>query len=501
MQPLINKIIPHIPVLQVMTPMCAVFLSAIFRNPKKAASIALLSSLLTLILSLILIIPLSDNGFINYALGNWHPPVGIEYKIDYLNLPLILLINTTFFLFFLLGERMLESQVLSHTPSKNIWIVYALLLLSQIGLLGISSTADLFNLYVFIEIASLAAYALFSLGKDKRAVIGAFNYLVLGTIGATFILIGIGLILAVTGSLNMRDIKLLSVDLYKNKAFMLGIAFYITGSLLKVALIPMHSWMVQAYNYSSSVIIAQLSGISNFVGFYIIIRFIYGVLEYKIIYNHFHIGLLFETIGLLSIIIGSLLAVLEKSLKKILIFSSLANIGYISLALSIPGVQTLQIAIIYLIVEVTLKTALFLSVGILEDLMGSTQLKNISGISRPYPMFTLFLCLNLIMNAALPPSMPFFNKLVLMQTFVNQGHIFTLIVMIIASLLGLFYNYRIIGTIYFEDYKEHADFIKPKQIVRSSKLLFYFFSTLSIIIIFFYSALSHYIKLITKVIL
>ncbi|MCC2647009.1 MAG: nuoN2 [Rickettsiaceae bacterium] len=500
MELLINKIISHIPVLQVIIPMLAIFLMAAIRKPNTSYYLSLISSIINFALSIILALNLGDISYFSYALGNWQAPIGIEFRIDYLNLPIIILVNLVFFLFFLLGRKLLDSQIFSTTSPNKIWIIYSLLLLSQLGLLGMSSTGDLFNLYVFIEISSLAAYALLSLGKDKRAVIGAFHYLVLGTIGATFILIGIGLILAVTGSLNIIDVKQLNANLYSNKAFLIGICFYLTGSLLKIALIPLHSWMVQAYEYASSAIITAISGTSNFVGFYIIIRFIYSVLDYKVLYSQLNIGFVFEILGIISIITGSSLALLQTSFKKIVIFSSLTHIGYITLSLSFAESAMFQVTIIYLITDIILKTTLFAAISILENLKGSSELDNIRGIIKIYPRFTWLLLINILNNAALPPTMHFFNKLNLIQAFVNKNHIFTFIAIIIASLLGLLYNYKIINAIFFDDGKKFVNPVKAKPIDKTSKFLFYLLSTISIIQIFFYKILNEYTEQIIKAI-
>jgi multicomponent Na+:H+ antiporter subunit D len=417
-----------------------------------------------------------------------------------LNFPAIFLINLIYFLFFSLGGRLLEAQVISNTSSGKIWIIYALLLLSQIGLLGISCTGDLFNLYVFIEISSLTTYALLSLGSDKRSVVGAFHYLVLGTIGATFILIGIGLLLATTGSLNMDDIKQLSSNLYSNNAFIVGIAFYLTGSLLKVAIIPFHSWMVQAYEYASSAIIALITGLSNFVGFYVVIRFIYSVLEPNILYNELNIGLIFECLGVLSVLLGAILALSQNSLRNIIIFSSFTHIGYITLSLAFNSSLAFKVTIIYLITDVILKTTLFVGVAILEGVKGSSELENIKGIVKYYPRFTWLLCFTILNNTALPPTMHFFNKLNILQVYVSKGHLATFIAMIFASFLGLLYNYKIINTIFFDDGKKLTTPGKAKPIDKSSKFLFYLLSSISIVQIFCYRMLNDYTDQIIKAI-
>jgi multicomponent Na+:H+ antiporter subunit D len=495
---MINKITSHIPVLMVVLPMLAIFLVAAIRGANYISKIAFISSSINLGLSVILLDNLIETHLVSYALGNWQPPIGIEFRVDYLNAPLIFLINLMFFLAFSFGAKLLETQIFSTVPAAKLWIVYSLFFLSQIGLLGITSTGDLFNLYVFIEILSLSTYALLSLGKDKRAVVGGFHYLVMGTIGATFILIGVGLILSLTGSLNMANVKQLSQNLYENKAFLVGVAFYLAGSLLKVALIPLHSWMVKTYEYAPSSLITFLAGISNFVGFYIILRFIYSVLDYKILFSQLNIGLIFEILGVISILAGSILAYTQTSMRKIFIFSSLTHIGYITLSLSLASADALKLTFVYLVTDVLLKTALFCAVAILEGLKGSTELDNLKGIVVSYPRFTWLLGANIITNATLPPTMHFFNKLNLMSTLVDKQRIVTFVCIIFASLLGLLYNYKIINKIFFHDGQRIVNPFKAKPIDKTSKILFYALSSISTMLVIFYGTLNDYADLITN---
>jgi multicomponent Na+:H+ antiporter subunit D len=170
------------------------------------------------------------------------------------------------------------------------------------------------------------------------------------------------------------------------------------------------------------------------------------------------------------------------------------------LSLSFAESSIFHVTFIYLITDIILKTTLFAAISILENLKGSSELDNIRGIIKIYPRFTWLLLINILNNAALPPTMHFFNKLNLIQAFVNKGHIFTFIAIIIASLLGLLYNYKIINAIFFDDGKKFVNPVKAKAIDKTSKFLFYLLSTISIIQIFFYKMLNEYTEQIIKTI-
>ncbi|MEK7265647.1 MAG: proton-conducting transporter membrane subunit, partial [Pseudomonadota bacterium] len=214
-------------------------------------------------------------GPISYHLGDWAPPVGIEYRIDLANALVLTLVSGIAALVFPFSYVSIRSEI----NLRQISLFYAALLICMTGLLGVTITGDAFNVFVFLEISSLSSYALVAMGakKDRRALTAAFNYLVMGTIGATFFVIGLGLFYQATGTLNMADLKIhLAGD--KNRMIEAGFAFVLVGMGLKAAMFPMHLWMPNAYAYAPSAVSAFIAATSTKVAVYVIIRFIYTVI-------------------------------------------------------------------------------------------------------------------------------------------------------------------------------------------------------------------------------
>ena len=190
----------HLPVLQVIVPLMAAPLCLILNRSKIVWMFTLLASALAFLISILLLQQVMTSGTIVYELGGWEAPWGIEYRIDKLNAFLLLIISAISTVVLIAAQTSIEKEI----PKDKHTLFYVLYLLSLTGMLGIVSTGDAFNVFVFLEISSLSAYALIALSRDRRALWASYQYLIMGTIGATFILIGIGLMYQMTGTLNME---------------------------------------------------------------------------------------------------------------------------------------------------------------------------------------------------------------------------------------------------------------------------------------------------------
>ncbi|WP_273010010.1 proton-conducting transporter membrane subunit, partial [Spongiibacter tropicus] len=192
----------HLPILQVIVPLLGAPACLILGRARLAWAFSLLVSMLSLFMAALLLLQVYDTGTISYALGGWDAPWGIEYRIDLLNAWLLLIVAGSSTLALLAAQTSISREI---AAEKQVFF-YVAWLLCLAGLLGILATGDAFNVFVFLEISSLSTYTLVSLGKDRKALWAAFRYLILGTIGATFILIGIGFMYMMTGTLNMADL-------------------------------------------------------------------------------------------------------------------------------------------------------------------------------------------------------------------------------------------------------------------------------------------------------
>lgn len=474
-------LVKHFPAIQVLIILFGALFSALSFNNLLArlfSIIAVSSSLIISLYGLALIkgnSPKGGNGELLYAYGDWQAPYGIEYKIDYLNQPIIIFINAILLFFLIFNDSLVKSTVLRFISDKKQHLFYSILLFAHLGYLGIISTNDLFNLYVFIEISSLSAYVLMAQGNNPKAAIGAFDYLILGSIGATLILIGIGFLFSYTGSLNISDIKNLINGENKSIIVLAGSSFFLMGVILKMAFFPLHFWMIRAYAATAPVILTYLGSISTIVGTYIFIKFAYNVLNYNDIYLSLLVNL--QYLALFSIIICGYLAYTTQNLKKIIIYSSCSQVAYAVLLLSLP--QTEALLFKFLLIDGINKIALFSLIAHIE---------NNSVLNKKY--WRIFVVLTLVCSAGLPINAMFIMKLNIMEILIQRNLWFAFFIIIISSIISFLYHFKIAKKIFFES--EENFIISGKSLVNNLGLIFIIL--IQILMLFSYQHLNFDLK-------
>ncbi|WP_425363640.1 proton-conducting transporter membrane subunit [Candidatus Tisiphia endosymbiont of Hybos culiciformis] len=440
-------LIKHFPALQVLLPFFGALFSILtFRYVLATRIIAVISIALSLFLSIYGLSAISK-GAVSYDFGNWHAPIGIEYKLDYLNQPIIIYINGVLLFFLIFCNKLLTTTVLKFIDNKRQSLFYAILLFAHSGYLGIVSTNDLFNLYVFIEISSLSAYALMAQGNNPKAVVGAFDYLMLGTVGATLILIAIGFLLSTTGSLNMSDVSMLLQTNYDRKIVKLAISFFLIGAILKTAFFPMHFWMIRAYSSVAPVILTYLASISSIMGLYIILRFIHFTIDYSIIIND--LASFIKPIALATIILCTYFACRsQEKVRNIVIYSSAVQIGYIFLLLVVPGGELILFP--FLLADSLSKIALFLIIAYFERALMSPLLdrdidSRLRGndIVSSSMLWRVLVVFSIICSCGLPISSMFFIKLSIFELLVVENMWLEFVIIVISSAMSLLYHYKI----------------------------------------------------------
>ncbi|MDC0191623.1 proton-conducting transporter membrane subunit, partial [Rhodospirillales bacterium] len=233
----------HLPALQVVIPLLSAPICVILRRGYPSWLLSLFVSWLSFAISVNLLGQVLANGPISYLLGGWAAPWGIEYKVDILSAFVLLLVSGIGAVIMLFAPQSVESEI----KKDRISLFYTMYLLTFAGLLGIAITGDAFNLFVFLEISSLSTYVLVSLGTSKRAMTAAFRYLILGTVGATFYVIGVGLMYQMTGTLNIADLAERLPAVAETRTILIALAFLTIGIGLKAGLFPLHIWLPNAY--------------------------------------------------------------------------------------------------------------------------------------------------------------------------------------------------------------------------------------------------------------
>lgn len=436
----------HLAAVQILIPFFAALIAAISSNRTISWMIATFSMIISLAIAIYGMGLVYDG--MSYSFGGFPPPIGIEYRLDYLNQPIIIFVNFVIVFFLVCGRKIINLTIMNYiTPRKQNYF-YSILLFSHAGYLGVLSTNDLFNLYVFIEISSLATYVLMSKGKNKLSVIGAFDYLVLGTIGATLILISIGFFLSMTGSLNITDIANILKGSYDSRVITIAIVFFLTGAILKMAFFPMHFWMIRAYSSSPPFILTYLASISGILGTYMIVRFIFFTVEGAEIQQA--ISDVLRPLAMFTIIICTFLALKVENFKKVIIYSAASQVGYIFLLMTIWTAKDLMFILI--ILDGLNKIALFTIVALIEDKSADMRFDRFKHIDNS-GMFRILSFLALLFSASLPLTSMFMVKIQLFEILIHKQLIMEFLVVVIGSVLALLYHFKLGIALFFSPRK------------------------------------------------
>ncbi|MEO0398025.1 MAG: monovalent cation/H+ antiporter subunit D family protein [Pseudomonadota bacterium] len=434
----------QLPVLPIIVPMVAAPFCLLMPAGRIPYVWATIVSGLTFLLCAMLLHLVVVEGTISYALGDWAPPIGIEYRIDLANALVLTLVSLVAALVIPFSYASITSEI----DPRQTNLFYGAMLICMVGLLGVTITGDAFNVFVFLEISSLATYALVALGGavDRRALTAAFNYLVMGTLGATFFVIGIGLLYQSTGTLNMADLRVQMGD-EANHMLEAGFAFILVGIGLKAALFPMHLWLPNAYAYAPSAVSAFIAAASTKVAVYVLIRFTYSVYgaDFAFIGNLFDFVLL--PLALAGMFFASLVAVFQEDVKRMLAYSSVGQIGYMLLGLSIGTEAGVQAAFIHIFNHGLMKAALFMSIACVMLRLKVHTCAGFHGLASRMPFTAGAFIISGLSLIGVPLTVGFVSKWYLLQAAFDAGKPIIGFLIVASSLIAVVYVGRIIELI------------------------------------------------------
>ncbi len=436
----------HLPILQVIVPLMAAPACLILRRPQLVWMFTLLASAIAFIISILLLQQVMQTGTISYELGGWSPPWGIEYRIDKLNAFIALIISGVSTVVLVAAQTSIEKEI----PQEKHTLFYILYLLSLTGMLGIVTTGDAFNVFVFLEISSLSAYSLIALGRDRRALWASFQYLIMGTIGATFILIGIGLMYQMTGTLNMADLATRLPEVAETRTVTTAYVFFIVGVCLKLALFPLHLWLPNAYAHAPSIVTAFFAATSTKVAAYLLIRFTFSIFGVSFSFTTLPMEMVFLTLGLLGIFVASTVAIYQDNIKHVFAYSSVAQIGYMIVGFSMSTNAGLSAMLLHVFNHALMKGALFLALGAVMLRVGSTQLKDFQGLGRQMPLTMGAIVVAGLSLIGVPLTVGFVSKWYLVVAAIEKGWWPVAGLILLGSLLAVVYVWRIVETAYFK---------------------------------------------------
>lgn len=436
----------HLPVLQVILPLIAAPVMVLARRGAIAWLLAVIVSWAGLLISCALLAQVADGGVISYAIGNWPPPWGIEYRIDRVNAFLLVLVSLIAAVVVIYSRVSVAAEL----PREQHYLFYALFSLCLAGLLGIAATGDAFNLFVFLEIASLSSYLLIALGRDRRALMAGYQYLVMGTIGATFYIIGVGLLYLMTGTLNMADMAHRLSAVAEVRPVLAALAFITVGICLKLALFPLHLWLPNAYAYAPSAVTAFLAATATKVSVYVLLRFYYSVFGATVVFSALPMGKVLLVLSLAAMFVASTVAIFQQDLKRMFAYSSVAQIGYITLGLSFDSMTGLTAGIVHLFNHALTKCALFMLLGGIALRLGGTRFEHIGGIARVMPFTSFGIVLGGLSLIGVPATAGFVSKWYLILAALESGAWWIAFAIVLSSLLAVVYVWRFVEAAYFQ---------------------------------------------------
>ncbi len=388
-----------------------------------------------------------------YRIGGWNPPIGISWVLDGLTNLMLVVVNLVSFAATLFSVQYMEQYAAKHR-------YYALFLLMVAGMNGVVLTGDLFNLFVFLEIASISSYALVAFGGRHEELEASFKYVVLGSIGSTLVLFGIGFAYGLTGYLNMAAISMAITSRQSGPLLVLASVFFIVGFGIKAALVPFHPWLPDAHPSAPAPISAMLSGVLiKALGVYALSRVLFNAIGVTAL-----TGAALVAVGVLSMVVGVFLAVGQWDFKRLLAYHSISQMGYVVLGIGLGGYvlasggsrDTAALAmlggIFHLANHSVFKSLLFLCSGSIEYATGTRQLKEMGGLRERMPLTRATCTVASLSIAGVPPLNGFWSKLIIIIAAFQAGFPWLAAVTVLVSLVTLIsflkvLRYAFLGTL------------------------------------------------------
>ena len=440
----------HAAPLLVMVPLFLAPVLALVPTGRIAWLISIVATGISFLFSLILLglVQTSPIGVVSYEIGSWSVPLGIELRVDALNAMILLIVTTIG----LLASVFSWPTVVAEIPRQKRALFYSAFLVCFAGLNGVAITGDAFNLFVFLEISSISTYVLVALGsgRDRRALPAAFNYLIMGTIGASFYIIGIGFLYAATGTLNMYDISTQLPELAGHRSVQAGFAFILVGLGLKAAMWPLHQWLPNAYSYSPSFVTMFLSATATKVALYALIRFLFTVFRPDYGFEISAFSAILMPLGIAAMVVCSFQAVFQSDVRRILAYSSVAQVGYMILGVSIGTTAGLSAGLFHLINHAMMKGALFMAVaGVVLTYQGTT-IRDFAGLGRSAPWTMTAFAIAALSLIGVPLTAGFQSKLQLGFALFDQGLWWAVGLVVFSSFLAVIYMGRVLEAVFFQ---------------------------------------------------
>ncbi|MBU8910873.1 MAG: monovalent cation/H+ antiporter subunit D family protein [Desulfobacterales bacterium] len=439
------------PALIVIAPLLAALFAglAVWIKERLSYPIALIGLAVSAFSAFKVLMQVIDSGTIQYRMAGWAPPMGIEYRIDLLNAMVLLLVSGIAFLNLLASCKSVDQEVNDRAGS-----FYTIYLLFVTGLLGVTATGDLFNLYVLIEITSLTSYAMVALGDRDRGPLASLNYVFIGVIGASFYLLGVGYLYLKTGSLNMVDVANILSGIHGSSTVLVAFILCMIGIWIKMALFPMHVWLPNAYSYSPIAFARVVAPLMTKVMVYVMIRLMITVFGFDYIFESLSLADAVVWLATIAILAGAVMALSQKNLKKMLTYIIVCEIGYMVGGAWMGNQLGMTGAILHILNDALMTFALFLVVGNMVYKLKTVDLVDLKGLFGKMPWTMAGFVLAALSIIGVPPTCGFFSKWYLILGAFEAGAYHFAAALIISSLICAVLFFKVFEICFFEPMPE-----------------------------------------------
>ena len=464
-----------IPVLFIST---ALIIPIVFhKRPSGSSYFALVAVCLGFVAAWVLFMQVLDSrqGYLEYFLGHsWGgerflasgQPIGIVLRSDLFGCLLVLMITGIGLLATLYSQKYIPHEIAPH----KIGYYYSLLLMMLAGMVGICLTGDCFNFYVFLEVASISSYALVAIPGRGESLEAAFKYMLIGTVGSILLVFGIALLFSATGTLNMAYAaqqigKILNAPPdspladFKHLIYA-SLGLFIIGLSIKSAFFPTHAWLADAHPAAPASISALLSGVVvKATGVFLFIRFIFTVFGiHKNEYGDL-LSPVFLLIAVVTTIGGSIFAIAQNDLKRMLAYSTVAQMGYILIGIGLITPAGLEGAILHMFNHALIKALLFFCAGAVIYKTGIRDIRQMSRIGYRMPLTMACFTVGALSIIGVPPLNGFMSKWVLAEAALEANLSILVVVLLVSSLLNAVYYFRVVAIAFFSSsHHEHETY-------------------------------------------
>jgi multicomponent Na+:H+ antiporter subunit D len=443
----------HFPVLVLVAPLFGALAVGLFgmKDHRVCLPVALAALGVSLSAAIGILLRVAAHGPLDYFVAGWKEPlgIGIVLRADAINSPLLVVIAVVAIFAAIFAIRSAGEKDAEKTPH-----FYILFLLLCVGLFGITITGDAFNVFVLVEVTALTSYGLIAMGTSRRCKVAAFQYLVMGTVGASFYLIGVGYLYLKVGSLNMQDIHTILANneaLADSRAVQTAFIFILIGIWTKMAFFPLHGWLPNAYSYCPSGSACLLAPLVTKVSVYVMVRMMVSVfgldrVEANVEWGHFVVWL-----AVIAIVAGSALALAQREIKKMLCCLILAEVGYMvgGAWLGDPGRWGLTGTVYHILADAMMTSCLFLAAGLFAKYLGAVKLEDLSGLFKKMPLAAGAFVVGGLAIIGVPPTCGFFSKFYLIRGAIGADQWVYVAALLGSSLVNAVLFFRIFEIAYF----------------------------------------------------